>query len=104
MQPRATGYHDSWLHDGPCPSTRTRRGQSDSSHPLLQEPTFPGLVCPLVGDPAMLRRGCVLLSLFALLGAALAAWSDEAVPKGFEPLFNGTDLTGWKVLGGKADA
>ena len=50
----------------------------------------------------MMRRCCFLLSL--VLGAPLAARADEAVPKGFEPLFNGKNLTGWKVMDGKADA
>jgi hypothetical protein len=50
----------------------------------------------------MMRRCCFLLSL--ILGATLAVRADDAVPKGFEPLFNGKNLTGWKVMGGKADA
>jgi hypothetical protein len=50
----------------------------------------------------MMRHWCFLFSL--ILGAPLAVRADEAVPKGFEPLFNGKNLTGWKVMGGKADA
>src|SRR5262252_3939436 len=42
---------------------------------------------------------CLLLSWFAV--AQLAA---EEPPEGFESLFNGKDLTGWKVHGGKMDA
>lgn len=41
----------------------------------------------------------VLVSLFAL---AHSAEKDKA--EGFEPLFNGKDLKGWKVYGGKMEA
>jgi hypothetical protein len=30
--------------------------------------------------------------------------ADKDAPEGFEPLFNGKDLAGWKVLGGKMSA
>jgi len=38
----------------------------------------------------------------ALCWLSLAPAADT-VPDGFTPLFNGKDLTGWKVLGGKMD-
>lgn len=40
-----------------------------------------------------LRRGCLALASLVLLGAAPPAEPEE----GFKSLFNGTDLTGWKV-------
>jgi len=47
----------------------------------------------------------------ALLTAGQVAWSgdrattgDKEALEGFEPLFNGKDLTGWKVHGGKMEA
>lgn len=45
------------------------------------------------------------LLAFMLLSASVAAWlDDKGVPEGFKPLFNGKDLTGWKVRpGDKAD-
>jgi hypothetical protein len=43
-----------------------------------------------------------LAAAFCTLPAAQSA--DQEPPKGFEPLFNGKDLTGWKVnKGGKMD-
>jgi hypothetical protein len=50
----------------------------------------------------MMRHYCLLFSL--ILVPPLAAQADETVPKGFEPLFNGKNLDGWKVMGGKAAA
>jgi hypothetical protein len=47
--------------------------------------------------------------MFLLLPAAVLAWvpaaqpADKDAPEGFEPLFNGKDLTGWKVHNGKMD-
>ena len=48
--------------------------------------------------------------LLAALLAPAAVYSDDKkdekkpdVPEGFTPLFNGKDLTGWKVHGGKMD-
>ena len=42
----------------------------------------------------LLFAGVTALAVFA----APAAWSaDKEAPPGFEPLFNGKDLTGWKV-------
>ena len=43
-----------------------------------------------------------VLALAALL--APAADRPAAPPEGFQPLFNGKDLAGWKVTGGKPDA
>jgi hypothetical protein len=37
-------------------------------------------------------------SMFLAISGMPAAWSaDKDAPEGFEPLFNGKDLTGWKV-------
>jgi hypothetical protein len=37
-------------------------------------------------------------SMFLAISGMPAAWSaDKEAPEGFEPLFNGKDLTGWKV-------
>jgi hypothetical protein len=41
--------------------------------------------------------------LTALLCVPLAL-ADDKPPAGFEPLFNGKDLTGWKVHGGKMES
>ena len=47
-----------------------------------------------------------LTALFALAADRPAAKpADQAPrPEGFQPLFNGKDLAGWKVYGGKMDA
>jgi hypothetical protein len=48
-----------------------------------------------------MRRCVFLLALAAVCWAAPAARSaDESVPEGFQPLFNGKDLTGWTVSEG----
>ena len=44
---------------------------------------------------------CCFVGLLVLPLVALAA---DPAPEGFEPLFNGKDLTGWKVLDGKIEA
>jgi hypothetical protein len=52
-----------------------------------------------------MRRLCVLFPALVLVfgsPAALPADKDKA-PEGFEPLFNGKDLTGWKVHNGKLE-
>src|SRR5262249_31905325 len=36
-------------------------------------------------------------------GGPAARAADNEVPEGFTPLFNGKDLTGWKVAGGKTE-
>src|SRR5437773_12567297 len=56
-----------------------------------------------------LRNVVALIMTVSWLAAAQAVLSgDQAgsgdAPEGFEPLFNGKDLTGWKVHGGKMDA
>jgi hypothetical protein len=63
------------------------------------------VACTLPEDFPM-RPALLLLSLSALLGAAPALWAaDNEPPAGFEALFNGKDLTGWKVnKGGKMEA
>ena len=38
------------------------------------------------------------------LGLTAGRGVDNDIPEGFEPLFNGKDLTGWKVHGGKTEA
>ena len=48
-------------------------------------------ICPLA-----------LLTLASILAVARSA--DKDIPEGFEPLFNGKDLTGWKVHDGKMEA
>jgi hypothetical protein len=49
-------------------------------------------------------RSLTAFSLALLLGLPAAARCDDKdVPEGFQPLFNGKDLTGWKVFGGKMD-
>jgi hypothetical protein len=45
-----------------------------------------------------MRRTLILLSLVFVVAGPCPVWSDEKnVPKGFTPLFNGKDLTGWRV-------
>ncbi len=52
----------------------------------------------------MLQRGVILLAL-AAAGLVLPRMPAHGeVPPGFEPLFTGKDLTGWKVVNGKNDA
>jgi hypothetical protein len=54
-----------------------------------------------------MRHSLVLLPLALALCGLPAARADDAqkgVPEGFTALFNGKDLTGWKVLGGKKEA
>src|SRR5438128_905745 len=48
-------------------------------------------------------RYFLTLSTAMVLWFAPAVYSDDKIPEGFEPLFNGKDLTGWKVMGGKMD-
>jgi hypothetical protein len=44
------------------------------------------------------------LTLAAFVGLFSVAWTAEKdVPEGFEPLFNGKDLKGWKAYGGKME-
>jgi hypothetical protein len=46
----------------------------------------------------MIRRWLCLFSLAAAFGCvSLAETAENEAPKGFEPLFNGKDLSGWKV-------
>ncbi len=52
-----------------------------------------------------MRTLSLVLTLSLLTGAAVAlAADDKAPPEGYVPLFNGKDLSGWKVLGGKLEA
>jgi hypothetical protein len=51
-----------------------------------------------------MRRCVFAAALAAALAWVPAARADKDVPEGFEPLYNGKDLTGWKVLNGKMDA
>ena len=47
----------------------------------------------------MMNLKQLLLILVASLAVSPLATADEAkVPKGFTPIFNGKDLTGWKGL------
>jgi hypothetical protein len=51
-----------------------------------------------------MRRTILPLAVIALIQCGSPAFSEEKpVPEGFTALFNGKDLTGWKVLGGKMD-
>jgi hypothetical protein len=45
----------------------------------------------------------LLVPVMVHLGVLPAAWPGDKSDDGFVPLFNGTDLTGWTVLGGKID-
>ena len=50
-------------------------------------------------------RSLCLLALMAALGLLAPARADNKdTPAGFQPLFNGKDLNGWKVLNGKMAA
>jgi hypothetical protein len=53
-----------------------------------------------------MRIGAVALALVVLPLGPLAGRAPRAVPaeEGFTPLFNGKDLTGWKVIGGQPDS
>jgi Domain of Unknown Function (DUF1080) len=51
-----------------------------------------------------MRRAVIPLLLAAFVGMLSMAWTAEKdVPEGFEPLFNGKDLKGWKAYGGKME-
>ncbi len=51
-----------------------------------------------------MRRALLSLPLVAFVGMISLAGTDEKdIPEGFEPLFNGKDLKGWKAYGGKSD-
>jgi hypothetical protein len=51
-----------------------------------------------------MNRSLLALTLIVGLGlAGPARPAEEGVPEGFTPLFNGKDLAGWKVFGGKME-
>jgi hypothetical protein len=51
-----------------------------------------------------MRRTFVTLILLVLISSLSAARPDEKdIPEGFESLFNGKDLRGWKAYGGKTE-
>lgn len=50
-----------------------------------------------------MRHGFVFLLTLTLCGLPAALADDTDVPEGFEPLFNGKDLSGWKVHNGKME-
>jgi Domain of Unknown Function (DUF1080). len=52
----------------------------------------------------MRRTRNILISVLLTVWLTAAREADKDVPEGFEPLFNGKDLSGWKVHGGKMDA
>jgi hypothetical protein len=52
----------------------------------------------------MPRVALMIAILAALVLAPAVRPEDTAAPAGFQPLFDGKTLTGWKVLGGKMDA
>ncbi len=43
------------------------------------------------------HRSYLIFLALAFCGTSIARSADQEPPKGFEPLFNGKDLTGWKV-------
>jgi len=51
----------------------------------------------------MLRRGFVVAVLLLAIVQLRVAGADD-VPAGFEALFNGKDLSGWRVHGGKLES
>ena len=52
-----------------------------------------------------MRTTALLLSLTLLVGLLATVRSAEKdIPEGFQPLFNGKDLDGWKVHGGKMES
>jgi hypothetical protein len=51
-----------------------------------------------------MTRGCLIpLVLTVVLGTLPSVRAEDQTPPGFEPLFNGKDLSGWKVVNGKAE-
>jgi type 1 glutamine amidotransferase len=48
-------------------------------------------------DLYMMKRRALVLALVAPLAVSAAWGSPPSAPEGFVPLFNGTDLAGWKV-------
>jgi type 1 glutamine amidotransferase len=53
-----------------------------------------------MGRAVMLKRLALLFPLAMVLVGSLACAKDETVPEGYVSLFNGKDLTGWKVPDG----
>jgi hypothetical protein len=51
-----------------------------------------------------MRRLLFLVAVSLFFGVAAIPAADDAPPAGYVPLFNGKDLSGWKVLGGKMEA
>jgi hypothetical protein len=52
-----------------------------------------------------MQRSFMPLTFIVLVVFCTSAWPKEKAPEeGFQPLFNGKDLKGWKVQGGKMDA
>ena len=52
-----------------------------------------------------MHRRIILLAFLTLASIfATARSADKEIPEGYEPLFNGKDLTGWKVHQGKMEA
>jgi hypothetical protein len=45
----------------------------------------------------MRRLSLLLLVLLVVLSPGAALWGEDKAPEGFQALFNGKDLTGWKV-------
>jgi Domain of Unknown Function (DUF1080) len=45
-----------------------------------------------------------LIAVLLMLSPARPADKEKDIPEGFTPLFDGKDLDGWKVFGGKDDA
>ncbi len=51
----------------------------------------------LTGSPIMIQPRVFLITVLGFLLASSARAADKPVPDGFVPLFNGKDLSGWKV-------
>src|SRR5580698_6209674 len=51
----------------------------------------------MIGNSLMTRQHTWVLAVFGILAAASAGAGPPTAPEGFVSLFNGHDLSGWKV-------
>jgi hypothetical protein len=65
-------------------------------------PESVGLSLP--GEPVMRSATLLLVPVFLACSISPVRADDKPLPAGFVALFNGKDLNGWKVLGGKNPA
>src|SRR5262249_26030526 len=70
--------------------------RAGADNPLVDDPA-----CSLQPEAAMSRTLLALLLCLATPLTARPADPEPEVPEGFKALFNGKDLTGWKIHGGK---